>query len=101
MAEFSSSTIRMRMSEAIISAVETALIGRMIANGTSRMENSRSSRNDGSCRTAAKNPSRAKRSDERKFRKVRRLGSGEVAGLVTGGHDRDLPYAAEADFAGA
>ena len=57
MAELSSSTMRIKINDAIISAVETALTGKMIASGTNNKAKIRSSRNEGSCFNAAKNPS--------------------------------------------
>ena len=69
MAEFSNSTIRMRISDDIIRPVLTALTGKMNASGTSRSEKIRSSRNDGSCRQAAKNPSTEYWMEATKFRR--------------------------------
>ena len=59
MAEFSNSAITISSSEAIITAVDTALIGRMMAKGVRMTTKIRSSRNDGSCFSAARKPSSA------------------------------------------
>ncbi len=83
MAELSSSAMMMTNSDASITAVETALMGRMTAMGVRITTKIRSSRNEGSCRTAAQKPSTAKRTDWMKFRKSRRLVSGGEMGSLT------------------
>src|SRR4051812_8609015 len=83
MAEFSSSAMTIRNSDMIITAVETALTGRMIANGVRIATKIRSSRNDGSCFTAAQKPSTAQRTDEIKLLKLRCLDSGGGTGSLT------------------
>jgi len=57
MAEFNSSAMMMTKSDASMTAVETALTGSMTANGVRMATKIRSSRNDGSCFTAAQKPS--------------------------------------------
>ena len=78
----------MRNSAAIITAVETALTGRMMATGVRMIAKIRSSRNEGSCRQAAEKPSRANATELKKFRKFRRLAGGGLADGVTAGQAR-------------
>ena len=82
-AEFNNSTMMIRNSDAIITAVQTALIGRMMASGVRTMTNIRSSRNEGSCRRAAEKPSRAKRTESIKVRKFLRFRGVGLAGRST------------------
>ena len=56
-----------------IMAVETALTGRTIANGTSMAAKIRSSRKEGSILSAAEKPSSEKPTELMKLRKPRRL----------------------------
>src|SRR4051812_27289003 len=82
-AEFSSSAITIRKRDMIITAVDTAFTGRMIAKGVRTATKRRSSRNEGSWRTAAQKPSRAYFTDWMKFRKSRRFDSGGGMGSLT------------------
>src|SRR3954468_9145569 len=70
-----SSTMMIRKSDEMRIAVETALTGKMTAKGTRRIAKSRSSRNEGSCFSAAEKPSIAYRTDAKKLRRFRRFGS--------------------------